>query len=80
MVRTAIWQGDRLAVVEDIPAQICGACMDQFYDEDASDALRRLAENGFPPGEAAREIVVPVFTLNGRIAARVALAEDTIVD
>ncbi len=52
-VRTTIWQGDRVAIVEDIPAHVCGSCMEQFYDDDVSDALRRLAEEGFP-AETAR--------------------------
>lgn len=69
-VRTAIWQGDRLAVVEGIPAHVCSRCLEQYYDDDVSDALRRLAENGFPVAEAVRETTVPVFTLEGRIRRR----------
>ena len=76
-VRTAIWQGDRLAVVEDIPAYVCGGCLEQFYDDDVSDALRRLTENGFPVEAAHREITVPVFTLEGRVRRRVASGEDS---
>ena len=51
-VRTSIWHGDRVAIVEDIPAHVCSACMEQFYDDEVSDALRRLAEEGFPSGES----------------------------
>jgi len=69
-VRTAIWMGDRLVVVEDVPAQVCQGCSDQFYDDDVSRALRRLAEDGFPAAQAAREITVPVFSLDGRIVRR----------
>jgi hypothetical protein len=56
--------------------------MEQFYDEDVSDALRRLSEAGFPASDAKREIVVPVFSLEGRIPvrSRAALPEDTFVD
>jgi YgiT-type zinc finger domain-containing protein len=79
-VKTAIWQGDRMAVVEDIPALVCGTCGEQFYDEDVSDALRQLNEDGFPLKEASRTIEVPVFTLDGRIRTRVPLPEDTYVD
>jgi YgiT-type zinc finger domain-containing protein len=32
-VKTVIWQGDQLFVVEDIPAQVCGSCLEQYYDE-----------------------------------------------
>lgn len=79
-VRTAIWQGDRLAVVEDVPAHACRDCGEQFYDDDVSEALRRLSEAGFPPGEAERTIVVPVFTLRERIRKRMNLPEDTYVE
>ena len=80
MVRTAIWQSDRLAIVEDIPAHVCSTCMEQFYDDDVSDALRRLTEEGFPADAAAKEITVPVFSLEGRIRKRKALPEDSYVD
>jgi YgiT-type zinc finger domain-containing protein len=79
-VRTTIWHGDRVAIVEAIPAHVCGTCMEQFYDDDVSEALRRLAEEGFPPEKAARQIVVPVFSLEGRVGIRTALPDDTYVD
>lgn len=68
-VRTAIWQQDRLVVVEDIPAQVCDACMEQFYDDDTTEALRRLTEENFPPAEAVRQVIVPIFSLQGRLAS-----------
>lgn len=79
-VRTAIWQQERLAVVEDIPAHVCSACMEQFYDDDVSDALRRLSEEGFPRSAAVKTIEVPVFSLEGRIRKRKAIPEDFYVD
>ena len=79
-VRTTIWQGDRVAIVEDIPAHVCEACLEQFYDDAVSEALRRLAENGFPAARADREITVPVFSLTGHIQSRPALPDDTYVD
>ena len=78
-VRTAIWQGERLAVVEDIPAFVCSGCLEQFYDDDVSDALRRLTEHGFPADGALREITVPVFTLEGRVRRSVG-TEDADLD
>lgn len=75
-VRTAIWLGDRLSVVEDIPAYVCSTCVEQFYDDDVSEALRRLTESGFPESEAQREMTVSVFSLNGRIRRRAASADD----
>lgn len=79
-MRTAIWQGDRVAIVEDIPALVCGQCSEQFYDEPVSDALRRLAEDGFPAHAATSEIVVPVFSLKDRIQKPKQTPEDVYVD
>lgn len=69
-VRTAIWFGDRLAVVEAIPAYVCQPCSEQVYDDDVSEALRRLAEDGFPAPAAVREMTVSVFSLEGRVVRR----------
>lgn len=79
-MRTAIWQGERVAIVEDIPAQVCEACAEQYYDPAVSDALRCLAENGFPREAAQREVVVPVFSLKGRIRRPAPTPEDVYVD
>lgn len=65
IVKTAIWQGERLYVVEGISAQVCDNCMEQYYDEAVTDALRRLTEEGFPTVNATHEILVPVFNLSG---------------
>lgn len=67
-VRTAVWRGDRLFVVEDIPAQICAHCKEQFYDEAVTEALRRLTAEAFASATARREILVPIYSLEGRIA------------
>jgi YgiT-type zinc finger domain-containing protein len=79
-VRAVFWQGDRPVIVEGIPAHVCRGCVEQYYDEAVSDALRRLAEDGFPAGKGVREERVTVFNLEGRIRERVVLPEDTIVD
>lgn len=65
IVKTAIWHGERLYVVEDIQAQVCDNCLEQYYDEVVTDALRRLTEEGFPTATATHEILVPVFSLSG---------------
>jgi len=79
-VRSIFWQGDRPIIIEGVPAHVCRNCVEQYYDEAVSDAMRRLAEDGFPASKAAREERVLVFTLEGRIRPRVELPEDTIVD
>jgi YgiT-type zinc finger domain-containing protein len=71
-VKTVIWVGEKSYLVEDIPAQVCDTCVEQFYDENTTDALRQLTEDKFPLAEAKREVLVPVFSLAGRIKERVA--------
>ena len=70
VMRTVIWLNDRAHIIEDIDGQICDSCVEQFYDEDVTDALRRLMERGFPTSEAAREVTVPVFSMKGRVQPR----------
>ncbi len=79
-MRTAIWQGERVAIVEEIPAHVCEACSEQCYDGPVSDALRRLAEDGFPTEAAKAHITVPVFSLDGRVKRPRAIPEDVYVD
>jgi YgiT-type zinc finger domain-containing protein len=78
-VKTAIWIEDRLFVVEDIPAEVCGSCMEQFYDEETTDTLRRLTHEGFASIEPKREVLVPIFSLEGRIVRGRPPAEDEVV-
>jgi len=67
MVRSDIWQGDGLTVVEDIPAHVCDGCVEQFYSEPVTDALRRLIQEGLEAAEPKREMVVRVYSLAGRV-------------
>lgn len=80
MVKTTVWQDDRMFVVEDIPAQVCDSCMEQFYDEDTTDALRRLTEEGFASAAPKREILVPIYSLEGRILRRVPAEDEIQID
>ena len=79
-VKTAIWREDRLFVVEDIPAHVCDACMEQFYDEPTTEALRRLTGEGFASATPTREVVVPIFSLEGRILRGAPSPDDVDVD
>jgi YgiT-type zinc finger domain-containing protein len=66
-VRSAFWHRDRLVVVEDIPALICDACHEQFYDDRTVVLLDLLRGDDFPLEEARGELRVPVFSLRDRI-------------
>jgi YgiT-type zinc finger domain-containing protein len=79
-VRTVIWQGDTAVIVEDIPAHVCGSCMEQFYDDSVSEALRRLAERPMSVTDADRVATVPVFSLKRRLVELPQVPEDVLVD
>ncbi len=79
-VRTVLWRNDQPAIIEDVPARTCATCLEQFYDDRVSDALRRLAETTFDVAAADRVIAVPVFSLASRLRADAPLAEDCYVD
>ncbi len=66
-VKTAIWRGESLFVVEDIPAQVCEDCHEQFYDEVTTEVLRRMVEESFAGVEPVREVRATVYSLAGRI-------------
>jgi YgiT-type zinc finger domain-containing protein len=51
-----------LVMVEDVPAWVCEKCGEQQFDEAVSGKLTELMLQGFPPSQARREIVVPVFS------------------
>lgn len=62
-VRSAFWHDDRLVVIEDIPALVCGSCHEQFYDDTTVVLIDLFRGEGFPPEKAREEIRVPVFSL-----------------
>lgn len=67
--RTAFWvdageddrEGERLVVVQGIPALVCQRCGEQFYDDATSIGLDLMRGAGFAPERAAQTIEVPVF-------------------
>jgi YgiT-type zinc finger domain-containing protein len=68
-VKTAIWREERLFIVEDIPAEICGSCREHFYDEATTETLRRLTAEGFASADPVRVIQAQVFSLAGLMPA-----------
>ena len=60
-VRSAFFEGERLVVVEGIPATVCRACGARYFDDQTTLALEVLRGDGFPADRAAAEINVPVF-------------------
>jgi YgiT-type zinc finger domain-containing protein len=69
-IRSAFWQGERLVVVEDIPAAVCDNCHEQYFDDRTMVVLDLLRGDGFPTEKARSELRVPVFSFRDRIAPR----------
>jgi len=68
-VRSAFWQDERLVVIDGIPALVCEACQERFYDDATVMLLDLKRGEGFRPEDAVAEMLVPVFTLRPRTAA-----------
>jgi len=47
-VEIAFWHEGLLAVVEDMPAVVCGSCHEQFYDDLTVMQIDFLRGDGFP--------------------------------
>jgi YgiT-type zinc finger domain-containing protein len=60
-VKTAIWHGSKLVVVEDVPAYVCDQCGEQYYRDETAIVLDMMRGDGFDPAEASRKMDVPVF-------------------
>jgi YgiT-type zinc finger domain-containing protein len=70
-VRSAFWQDDRLVVVQDIPALVCGACAEHFYADTTVVGLDLLRGEGFPAAKARAELSVQVFSFGDREGVKV---------
>ena len=63
-IRTAFWEGERLVVVDGIPAFVCPSCGERFFDDSTAIRLDLLRGAGFPDALAASELRVPVFSFD----------------
>lgn len=62
-VRMTLWEGDKVFIIEDVPARVCEECYEQFYDDAVRLSIEQLRMDGFPLQNAKRVIEVPVFSL-----------------
>lgn len=60
-IKTALWAGERLVVIEGIPALVCRSCGEQYYEDDTAMKLDLIRGSGFPAENAVRSMMVPVF-------------------
>jgi YgiT-type zinc finger domain-containing protein len=69
LVRSAIWHGERLVLVDDIPAVVCGACGERFFDDATATVLDLMQGEGFPAERAKGHLHVPIFSFSHRVPA-----------
>ena len=60
-VSTALWEGDALSVVRDVPALVCRGCHEHYFSDDTVMRLDLMRAGGFASASAVGEMSVPVF-------------------
>ena len=63
VVNMCLWEGERLIVIEGLPARVCEECLEQYYDNDVLVRIDQLRAKSFPVEQAKRVMEVPVFSL-----------------
>lgn len=61
-IRIVLWEGQRLVVIEDVPALVCEGCFEQYYDDAVRSSIDWLRGRGFPQERADRTIEASVFS------------------
>jgi len=62
VIKAAFWMNDGLIIVEDVLAQVCEGCAEQFLDEETTQQIQKLLKN--PTEEPRRQIWVSVYDLS----------------
>lgn len=60
IVKLALWIGEELVLVEDVPASVCPVCGKRYFSSQATEAIQELGLTSL--GNASRKTEVPVFS------------------
>ncbi|MFN3938645.1 MAG: type II toxin-antitoxin system MqsA family antitoxin [Gemmobacter sp.] len=60
-VMIALWEGETLALVRDVPAVVCLACHERYFEDDVVMRLDLLRAGGFAGQAPAGHLSVPVY-------------------
>lgn len=60
-VSTALWRGDGLVVIEDVPALVCVRCGERYFEDRTAMALDMMKADKGPDNPPARILSVPVY-------------------
>ena len=62
VIKAAFWTNIGLILIEDIPAQLCEGCGEQFFEEEITQRIQQVIKN--PVAKAKRQIRVPAYSLS----------------
>nr|WP_246175875.1 type II toxin-antitoxin system MqsA family antitoxin [Roseovarius bejariae] len=60
-VKTALWRGEDLVVIEDIPALVCIRCGERYFEDETAMALDMMQAGQGAQGRPRRSLSVPVY-------------------
>lgn len=60
-VSTALWEGEALSVVRNVPALVCRSCHERYFDDHTVMRLDLMRAGGFGSETAVAEWRVPVY-------------------
>jgi hypothetical protein len=63
-ISIAFFHGANPCLIRDIPALVCGACGEEFINDDTAMKLDMMRGKGFDSADALETIKVPVFAFN----------------
>ena len=63
-VKTALWRGDDLVVIEDIPALVCQRCGERYFEDETAMALDMMRTGDRADAPPRHTITVPVYAFH----------------
>lgn len=59
--RLTLWTGDKLVVIDDVPASVCAKCGEEYYDESVLARVERIRLKAADTPAPVRTMKVPVY-------------------
>lgn len=59
--RLTLWLGERLVVIEDVPARVCRGCGETYYEDDILGRVEKLQGASSERPEPLRVVEAPVY-------------------
>lgn len=75
-ISTALWRGDDLVVIEDIPALVCRICGERYFEDEVAMAMDMMRAGRGAKGAPTRILPVPVYTFVPPVVPPTATTEE----